>query len=161
MQKARLILRRWWLGFALLIALGLVGDLFFSAYGSAWERCGQYPRRYAFTAGHAALFGLLAAATYSNRKLLWWAAIGSISLKLYRLLKYYTLVDYEISSTTYNQDYMRIFYQLQPISHWLVVPGGLLFDSHALSAAFLATLYVYWLTLCRKLLHAKPELLSL
>ena len=96
----------------------------------------------------------MVAATYLNQKALWWAAIVIISLKLYRLLKYYFLVDYFIMSVHYNQDYMMIFYRLQYISHLLWIPGQLLFGNDAVSAAFLTTLYVYWLVQCRRLLHA-------
>lgn len=94
----------------------------------------------------------MAAATYRNWKLLWWVAIVVISLKLYRLLKYFALVDYAIMSTEYNEPYLLFSYQLQHLSPWLGIPGELLFGNHAVSAAFLTTLYVYWLTLCRKVL---------
>jgi hypothetical protein len=154
MQQARLILRRWWTGFALLILTGMLSHLFFSPYGSAWHLYQQRPRHYVFILGHAALFGVMIAATYLNQKALWWVAIVIISLKLYRLLKYYLLVDYFIMSIHYNQDYMMVFYRLQYISHLLWIPGQLLFGNDAVSAAFLTTLYVYWLVQCRRLLHA-------
>jgi hypothetical protein len=155
MQQTHLVLRRWWLGFALLILLGMLSHLFFSSYGSAWQLYQWRPRHYWFTLGHAALFGLMVATTYFRQKLLWWTAVGIISLKLYRLLKYYALFNYLESSNEYNGDYTTLFYHLRDVAHWLWIPGELLFGNHALSAACLATLYVYWLTLCRKILDAE------
>jgi hypothetical protein len=156
MQQTRLVLRRWWLGFALLILAGMVSELFFSPYASAWQHYNFRPRHVWFTLGHAALFGLMVAATYARQKLLWWVAVVVISLKLYRLLKYYALFDYMSSSIEYNGNYTVLFYRLRGVAHWLSLPGELFFGNHALSAALLATLYVYWLTLCRQVIQAKP-----
>jgi len=153
MQQARRILRRWWLGFTLLIIVGVLSHLFFSPSGSAWQLYQWQPRYYAYRVVHAAFFGVMVVATYRNWKPLWWVAILFISLKLYRLLRYYAQVDYPSMSTEYNQDYLLFFHKLQHIAHWLWAPGELLFGNNPLSAAFLTTLYVYWLTLCRKLLH--------
>jgi hypothetical protein len=156
MQQTRLVLRRWWLGFALLILAGLVSQLFFSSYASAWQHYHLRPRHFWLTLGHAALFGLMVAATYSRQKLLWWAAVGIISLRLYRLLKYYALFNYLESSNLYSKTYATLFYHLRDVAHWLWIPGELLFGNHALSAAFLTTLYVYWLTLCQRVIQAEP-----
>jgi hypothetical protein len=82
-------LRCHWASFALLIALGQISELLFMPYSSPWQLWQNHPRRYAFFTGHAALFALLMVATYLNRKFLWGLAINAISLKLYRLLKYY------------------------------------------------------------------------
>jgi|GEM_PF-5990836 len=64
MQKDLLMLRRWWLGFAVLIAAGLLSHLFFSPYGSAWHLYQGHPKYYWFRGLHAAFFGLMAATTY-------------------------------------------------------------------------------------------------
>jgi hypothetical protein len=153
MQQTRLVLRRWWLGFALLILAGLVCQLFFSPYASAWQKYHWRPRRYWFILGHAALFGLMVAATYARQKFLWWVAVIFISLKIYRLLKYYAFFNYMESSNEYNADYMPLFHSLSHISNLLRLPGELLLGNHALGAAFLTTLYVYWLTLCRRIIQ--------
>lgn len=151
------LLRCHWAGFALLITLGLVSELLFSS-GSPWEQYQYHARHYVFTAGHAALFGLLVAATYLNWKPLWGLAILVISVKLYRLLKYYAFFDYLSSSRVYNANYWVFFYKLGHLSSpWLVLPGDLLFSNNPVSAAFLTTLYVYWLVACREMLHAKPK----
>jgi hypothetical protein len=155
MQQTRLVLRRWWLGFALLILAGMVSQLFFSSYASAWQQYYLRTRHFWFTLGHAALFGLMVAATYSRQKLLWWAAVGIISLKLYRLLKYYAFFNYAESSILYNKTYATLFYHLRDVAHLLWIPGELLFGNHELSAALLTTLYVYWLTLCRRVIQAE------
>lgn len=95
-------------------------------------------------------------ATYLNRKLLWGLAIAVISLKLYRLLKYYAWFDYLSSSNIYNHDYWVFFYRVGKLSsYWLALPGDVLFSNNPVSAAFLTTLYVYWLVECWKLLRAK------
>jgi hypothetical protein len=160
MTKIRL-LRCHWAAFGLLILLGLVGELVSAPYSSPWQLCQNHPRRYAFFAGHAVLFGLLVAATYLNRKLLWGLAIAAISLKLYRLLKYYAYFDYFRSSNIYNHDYWVFFYNLGNWSaRWLGVPGDLLFSNNLISATFLTALYVYWLVACWKLLWAKPTATS-
>jgi hypothetical protein len=142
------LLRRSWLGFCVLITLGLVRELvLFTAL---------HPWHYAYMAGHAALFGLMVVATYWQHKLLWWLVIFTLSIKLYRLLKYYALFDYESSSIQYNHDYLSIFHSLQYVSPWFMFAADIPFGNHALSAAFLTTLYVYWLVQCRKLLHTPP-----
>lgn len=157
MSKVRL-LRCHWASFALLITLGLVGELLSASYSSPWQLCQAHPRRYAFFAGHAAFFALLVAATYLNRKLLWGLAIAVISLKLYRLLKYYVFFDYLSSSNIYAHHYWVFFYQVGKLSsYWLALPGDVLFSNNPVSAAFLTTLYVYWLVECWKLLRAKPK----
>ena len=74
--------------------------------------------------GHAALFGLLVVVTHLNRKLLWGLAIAVISLKLYRLLKYYAWFDYLSSSNIYNHDYWVFFYEF---GVWFVGVGVALF----------------------------------
>jgi hypothetical protein len=155
MQQTRLVLRCWWLGFALLILAGMVSHLFFSHYAGAWQPCHLWRHTWV-TLRHAALFGLMVAATYSRQKLLWWTAVGLISLKLYRLIKYYAFFNYVESSNEYHADYMSLFYQLQHVAHWLWIPGELLFGNNALNASCLATLYVYWLTLCRRVIQAVP-----
>jgi hypothetical protein len=156
MHQTCLVLRRWWLGFALLILAGLVSQLFFSPYASAWQQYHLRPRRFWFTLGHAALFGLMVAATYARQKLLWWAAVVIISLKLYRLLKYYALFNYLESSNVYHRDYTLLLYHLRDVAPWLWLPSELFFGNHALSAALLTTLYVYWLTLCRRVIQPEP-----
>jgi hypothetical protein len=59
----------------------------------------------------------------------------------------------------YTHDYWVFFYELRNLlAHWLGVPGDLLFFSNnPLNAAFLTTLYVYWLMECWELLWAKPK----
>lgn len=157
MSKVRL-LRCHWASFALLIMLGLVSELLLLPYSSPWQVLQYYPRHYAFFAGHAALFGLLVVATYLNRKLLWGLAIVFISLKLYRLLKYYAFFNYLESSNIYTHHYWVFFHHVGELSSpWLVLPGDVLFSNNPVSAAFLTTLYVYWLVECWKLLWAKPE----
>lgn len=158
MSKLRL-LRCHWAYFALLITLSLVSELVTMPYSSPWQLMQNHPRRYAFFAGHAAVFALLVGATYLNRKLLWGLAIAAISLKLYRLLKYYAFFDYLSSSNIYNRDYWVFFYEWGKLSpRWLTLPGDVLFSDNAVSAAFLTTLYVYWLVECWKLVRAKPAL---
>jgi hypothetical protein len=157
MSKVRL-LRCHWASFALLITLGLVSELLFLPYSSPWQAYQNHPRRYVFFAGHAALFGLLVVVTHLNRKLLWGLAIAVISLKLYRLLKYYAWFDYLSSSNIYNHDYWVFFYEFGKLpARWIGIPGGLLFSNNPVSAAFLTTLYVYWLVECWKLVRAKPK----
>jgi hypothetical protein len=157
MSKVRL-LRCHWASFALLITLGLISELLSSPYYSAWQVLQNHPRRYAFFAGHAAVFALLVVATYFNRKLLWGLAIAVISLKLYRLLKYYAFFNYLESSNIYTHDYYVFFYYVGKLSgYWLALPGEVLFTNNPVSAAFLTTLYVYWLVSCWKLLFGKSE----
>lgn len=153
MSKVRL-LRCHWASFALLITLGLVSELLFMPYSSPWQLYQNHPRRY----GHAALFVLLVVATYLNRKFLWGLAIVVISLKLYHLLKYYAFFNYLSSSNIYTHDYWVFFYRVGNLSsRWLALPGDVLFSNNPVSAAFLTTLYVYWLMECWKLLWAKPK----
>jgi hypothetical protein len=97
-------------------------------------------------------------ATYLNRKLLWGLAFTVISLKLYRLLKYYAFFDYLSSSNIYTHDYWVFFYHVGKLSSsWLALPGYVLFSNSPVSAAFLTTLYVYWLVACWKLLRTEPK----
>jgi hypothetical protein len=157
LSKARL-LRCHWAAFALLITLGLVSELLSIPYSSPWQLCQDQPRHYAFFAGHAALFGLLVVVTYLNRKLLWGLPIAIISLRLYRLLKYYAYFDYLESSNIYHHHYWVFFHELGNwFTPWLGVPGDILFSNNPVSAAFLTTLYVYWLVECWKLLRAKVK----
>jgi hypothetical protein len=155
MSKVRL-LRCHWASFALLITLGQVSKLLCMPYSSPWQLWQDYPRRYAFFTVHAVFFALLVVATYLNRKLLWGLAIPIISLKLYRLLKYYAFFNYLESSNIYNQDYWVFFYHVRNLSsYWLAFPGDVLFSNNPVSAAFLTTLYVYWLVACWQLLWAR------
>ena len=155
MQHSRLVLRRWWLGFTLLIVAGLLSQLVLSNH-SLNQLTQWHSRSYLFTARHAALFGLLVTTTYVTWRPVWWTAIVFISLKLYWLLKYYLLFDYASSSTIYQHDYWVLFYKMGQLSTpWLALPGDLLFSNNLLSAAFLTTLYVYWLVQCWKLLQAE------
>jgi hypothetical protein len=108
-------------------------------YASAWQQYHLRPRRFWFTLGHAALFGLMVAATYARQKLLWWAAVVIISLKLYRLLKYYALFNYLESSNVYHRDYTLLLYHLRDVAPWLWLPSELFFGNHALSAALLTS----------------------
>jgi hypothetical protein len=157
MSKVRL-LRCHWASFALLITLGLGSELLFMPSSSPWQALQNQPRHYAFFAGNAAVFALLVVATYLNRKPLWGLAIAFISLKLYRLLKYYAFFNYLESSNIYTHDYYVFFYHVGRLSSpWLVLPGDVLFSNNPVSAAFLTTLYVYWLVECWKLLWAKPK----
>jgi hypothetical protein len=161
MSKVRL-LRCHWAAFALLITLGLISELLFMPYSSPWQLCQAHPRRYAFFAGHAVFFWLSLSATYLNRKLLWGLAIAFISRKLYHLLKYYAFFNYLESSNIYTHDYWVFFYRVYKLSsYWLAMPGDMLFSNNPVSAAFLTTLYVYWLVECWKLLRAKPKEASL
>jgi hypothetical protein len=155
MDSARQVLRYHWLSFGLLVTLSMVGELFLSNYSSAWESYQRRSWHYAYMLGHITLFGVMIAATYLNRKVLWWVAVIVISLKLYRLLKYYAFFNYYSSSNIYNHDYWVAPYKLgRLVTPWLGLPGDLLFSNNPLSAAFLTTLYVYWLAQCRQLLHA-------
>jgi hypothetical protein len=157
MSKVRL-LRCHWVSFALLITLGLVSELLFMPYSSPWQVLQNHPQHYAFFAGHAVVFALLVVATYLNRKLLWGLAIAFISLNLYRLLKYYAFFNYIESSNIYTHHYWVFFYHVGKLSsYWLALPGDVLFSNNPVSAAFLTTLYVYWLVECWKLLRAKPK----
>jgi hypothetical protein len=154
-QHPRLVLRRWWLGFTPLILAGLLSQFVFSEY-SLSQLTQWHFRSYTSTARHAALFGLLVTTTYVTWRPVWWFAVGFISLKLYWLLKYYLLFDYVSSSTIYQHDYWVFFYKIGQLSTpWLALPGDLLFSNNLLSAAFLTTLYVYWLVQCGKLLQAE------
>lgn len=157
-----LLLRRYWLGFAVLILLGLLSDIFLTPFWlpssiySEWIRYQFHFRgwRIAVVAGHAALFGIMVAATYTQWRLLWWATIFILSVKLYRLLKYYALHDVSLDSTSYNRDYMALFDSLAHLSAWLRLPAELLLGNHLVSAVFLVALYGYWLVQCRKHLQA-------
>jgi hypothetical protein len=158
MDRDRQLLQYHWISFGLLVTLSMISEMFLSNYGSAWESFQRRSWHYAYMIGHIALFGVMVAATYFHRKALWWVAIVVISLKLYRLLKYYAFFDYFSSSSIYNHDYWVGSYKLgHLITPWLGLPGDLLFSNNPLSAAFLTTLYVYWLVKCRRLLHASAE----
>lgn len=156
MDKDLLLLRRHWLAFAFLVLLGIGGELWLPAsQRSAGELYQLHPRHYWLDLQVATHFGLLVAATYLNRQWLWWLAIYLIGSKLYWLLAYYAFFDYEQSSGTFNYRYLSFPYRLSFLaSKWLGILPELLFGNNPLSAAFLTTLYVYWLVLCTRMLRA-------
>jgi len=57
-------------------------------------------------------------------------------------------------SVDFSEDYRLLSHQLAYFSNWLGLPGELLFSNNAFSAAFLTTLYSYWLTTSWRLVRA-------
>lgn len=159
MNKDRLLLRRHWLAFAFLVLLGIWSELWLSSsQRTAGELYQLHPRHYWLDLQEATRFGLLVAATYLNRRWLWWLAIYFIGSKLYQLLAYYAFFDYEQSSGIFNYRYFSFAYYLSSFTpKWLGILPELLFGNQPLSAAFLTTLYVYWLVLCARMLRALAD----